>query len=561
MPKSDAWQDGNALDTMGEMDSTGSCDSVSDDSLEYLSAEEKACLMFLEETIQSLDTEDDSGLSNDESDKLPARGNVATKAAHLSASIGLNKLSAQDIPKRHSEGPLSSGSTVQNDILNYMVPTPFVLANRNAQIPARPGLVESCKKEPPKVKMASESPKLCQEAPRVPSEVSVVVIPPPHKIKGNKDTVIEKLNDPRPEKLPSRGPLSYEGLVYLRKSASMRKTHADESKTGEKEVSANLHLSNVGRTSGSKILSQNSQAMESRSSKPIPPPVAPKPKMKTPQKAPMNQEGATTPSNMPSSGMLPVDKLMNPEKVRLEALCKLGLLKEETSNSRQHMTAGQNLTSQKLKLLQSPTNSVQSQTTGEHLPCITARTAELINQPVQSCNPLHQRSVSDLCTAPSRPQRASITSVGKAATLECTGMGGQSCTSNHGSSSSINTDLNTVSQNKHSCSSPHGTKNHLKDTQKDDNEFTFGKAEELGQVASNTFSQNHQSCSSTQGTKNHLGDTQMDASKSTLRKAQQSKQVSSSHSKSPHVRGLNVPVHSIGKDRREALRKLGLLKN
>lgn len=67
----------------------------SDESLEYLSAEEKACLMYLEETIQSLDTEDDSGLSNDEPELLPDRGNVANKAAHLSASIGLNKVPSQ----------------------------------------------------------------------------------------------------------------------------------------------------------------------------------------------------------------------------------------------------------------------------------------------------------------------------------------------------------------------------------------------------------------------------------------------------------------------------------
>lgn len=63
----------------------------SDDSSEFLSAEEKACLTFLEETIQSLDTEDDSGLSNDEPDQTPARGNVATKAARLSTSIVFNK--------------------------------------------------------------------------------------------------------------------------------------------------------------------------------------------------------------------------------------------------------------------------------------------------------------------------------------------------------------------------------------------------------------------------------------------------------------------------------------
>ncbi|XP_008412432.1 specifically androgen-regulated gene protein-like isoform X2 [Poecilia reticulata] len=40
----------------------------SEDSMEYLSAEEKACLMFLEETIEALEVQEDSGLSNDEPD-------------------------------------------------------------------------------------------------------------------------------------------------------------------------------------------------------------------------------------------------------------------------------------------------------------------------------------------------------------------------------------------------------------------------------------------------------------------------------------------------------------
>lgn len=67
----------------------------SDDSLEYLSAEEKACLMFLEETIESLDTEEDSGLSNDESDQLPSTGNLATKLADLSASMSKSILDSE----------------------------------------------------------------------------------------------------------------------------------------------------------------------------------------------------------------------------------------------------------------------------------------------------------------------------------------------------------------------------------------------------------------------------------------------------------------------------------
>lgn len=52
--------------------------------------------MFLEETIESLDTEEDSGLSNDEPDQLPGPGNVATKMADLSASMSKSKLNGED---------------------------------------------------------------------------------------------------------------------------------------------------------------------------------------------------------------------------------------------------------------------------------------------------------------------------------------------------------------------------------------------------------------------------------------------------------------------------------
>uniref|UniRef100_A0A8C1VFW5 Zgc:158258 n=1 Tax=Cyprinus carpio TaxID=7962 RepID=A0A8C1VFW5_CYPCA len=488
MPISDMWQDGNGLDTMGEIDSNGSCDSVlsfnscfSDESLEYLSAEEKACLMYLEETIQSLETEDDSGLSNDESDQLPARGNVANKAGHLSSSIRLSKLPSQDVPKSPFEGSFSSSSLVQNDILNYMLPTPFVLANRNSQIQTRPEIAASQKK------MACE---LHQEAPRVPSEVSVVVIPPPHKIKGGKDIVEEQQNKHQPENMARRGPLSYEALVHLRKSASMQRTNATEAKTGEQQFSTNKD--HEGGISGSQTLTQ---AMTSRSSKPTPPPVAPKPKMKTPHKVPVNQEEACNPkidSTMPYSRVLTVDKIMKPEKVRVEALCKLGLLKEDTKNP----------ICQRLKHSESPANLVQNQTTKECLaPSVPARPGEQINQPVKTCSSLHQRSVSDLSAAFSFPQHANMASTRKSATLECTGMG---------LSGSNITVLNGVSQN-------------------------------------------HQSSSSTVGTKNHFTDTQMDSNESASIKAELH---ASSHSK-----GFNVLVPSIGRDRREALRKLGLLKN
>lgn len=46
--------------------------SQSDNSYDYLSVEEKECLMFLEETIGSLDAGADSGVSTDETDYAEA---------------------------------------------------------------------------------------------------------------------------------------------------------------------------------------------------------------------------------------------------------------------------------------------------------------------------------------------------------------------------------------------------------------------------------------------------------------------------------------------------------
>lgn len=42
--------------------------------MEHLSAEERACLMYLEETIEALEVQEDSGLSNDEPDCLIQAG-------------------------------------------------------------------------------------------------------------------------------------------------------------------------------------------------------------------------------------------------------------------------------------------------------------------------------------------------------------------------------------------------------------------------------------------------------------------------------------------------------
>uniref|UniRef100_A0A8C6LJ05 Zgc:158258 n=1 Tax=Nothobranchius furzeri TaxID=105023 RepID=A0A8C6LJ05_NOTFU len=256
-------QDKHSLETMNGMDSAGSCDSVvsansgfSDDSLEHLSAEEKACLMFLEETIDSLDIEEDSGLSNDEPDQLPSPGNITTKLADLSASM---KKPVSDQPFKKSVKSIHMQS--------YLVPTPLVVAN--CSLPHFTSKIN---------KLTSNYNQKPATTP-VPFEVNVVT-PPSAK---PRDCSVKTAEGPLP-----RGPLSYDALVHLRRNKSA-KSHPEvlKSKTG-------------------------------------PPAVAPKPKT-----VPANIRKKTQNEDILHS----VKHATNPQLVRLEALQKLGLLKDKERES------------------------------------------------------------------------------------------------------------------------------------------------------------------------------------------------------------------------------------
>lgn len=75
MPERELWPERpgsepvTCIGSWDSMTSTTSSRSGSTDSYDFLSAEEKECLLFLEETIGSLDTEADSGLSTEESEQ------------------------------------------------------------------------------------------------------------------------------------------------------------------------------------------------------------------------------------------------------------------------------------------------------------------------------------------------------------------------------------------------------------------------------------------------------------------------------------------------------------
>lgn len=320
----------------------------SDDSLGHLSAEEKACLMFLEETIESLDTEEDSGLSNDEPDQLPGLGNVATKLADLSASMSKSKLNGKLIPgdrcrisytavsethcsssDKHvlvclsgSLKPVSTEPLKKNvdakPMQSYLVPTPLVLASSPPRSLPSTKLGNSPDKNLcSKAQFTPSSNKAGQKsvAPPAPLEVNVV-IPPPTK---PRDYSFRTAEGPLP-----RGPLSYDALVHLQRSASTKKTPLcptiDHTIDLDKHLPATMEGQNVGKP-------PRSDRSHSEVSKPKtgPPAVAPKPKKIPDNLSVKTQNEAPITSDLSDS----VNHAADPQVVRLEALQKLGLLKDQ----------------------------------------------------------------------------------------------------------------------------------------------------------------------------------------------------------------------------------------
>ncbi|XP_035301667.1 specifically androgen-regulated gene protein isoform X1 [Cricetulus griseus] len=122
MPKRELWPAGPCSELVTHI---GSCDSMmsttsthsgsSDSSYDFLSAEEKECLLFLEKTIGSLEAEADSGLSTDESE--PATSPRSFRALPITQQAPQGNPEVTDIqqvpsPKRvpQSSGPPESPS-------------------------------------------------------------------------------------------------------------------------------------------------------------------------------------------------------------------------------------------------------------------------------------------------------------------------------------------------------------------------------------------------------------------------------------------------------------------
>ncbi|XP_062450801.1 specifically androgen-regulated gene protein [Rhea pennata] len=145
MPKKGPWL-GMARCNSGSCDSMASTTSNrserSDNSYDYLSVEEKECLMFLEETIGSLDAEADSGVSTDETDGVESAPAPGTRPGRGSAPRDLENGAPAPSPaqQRAAEQKSDRKASARSSPAPAAVPGPgYCSLPRTAAAASRPG--------------------------------------------------------------------------------------------------------------------------------------------------------------------------------------------------------------------------------------------------------------------------------------------------------------------------------------------------------------------------------------------------------------------------------------
>uniref|UniRef100_A0A3B3ZKR7 Specifically androgen-regulated gene protein n=1 Tax=Periophthalmus magnuspinnatus TaxID=409849 RepID=A0A3B3ZKR7_9GOBI len=338
MPNSDTWPRAVSVETISNMDSARSCDSVisinsacvsSEDSMEHLSAEEKACLMYLEETIESLDLQEDSGFSNDEPDpgsymlgvkNLQDPSNILSMLAQ-SRSGKTEASSELDNPDVQSSG---SDSDSDSDVPSHIPPDP---------IRARPESTSGSTTPVPE-----HSTELSLSADREPqsslgetelsakpsSETDMPFIPPPS------DFMDEPNSSSSPQThsaVSSPAPRPTIDLEVLRRRAAAKSSPMSPPLSPLSPVPLSSPLS-------SDPSSPQTIAPPGPAEPKSPPAVAPKPKRLPPNIILKSHKSAG--GHESSMGHLSPSMsgpAMDPQKVRMEALRKLGLLKSDEYDS------------------------------------------------------------------------------------------------------------------------------------------------------------------------------------------------------------------------------------
>lgn len=168
--------------------------------------------------------------------------------------------------------------------------------------------------------------------PQVASEIDVVLIPPPSDFSDEPRPEPEEENDlPTSAGPTARGPLTYSDLENLRKKASMEKTTQSSPATQDPPSKTSVEEP-ISTNAQASLFSPLPEADEPRS----PPAVAPKPK-KLPSNIILKSHRASVAGSDGNSGHSASSSsdrvLLDPQKVRMEALRKLGLLKSDEVDS------------------------------------------------------------------------------------------------------------------------------------------------------------------------------------------------------------------------------------
>uniref|UniRef100_A0A3B4X4N0 Specifically androgen-regulated gene protein-like n=1 Tax=Seriola lalandi dorsalis TaxID=1841481 RepID=A0A3B4X4N0_SERLL len=318
MPKSDTWPGGVAMESLSNIDSAGSCDSVismNSDSMEHLSAEERACLMYLEETIEALEVQEDSGLSNDEDSGLQAEEISRPKVDGIADHHAVNQTSEPQ------SFPVSAANT------KGFISTPLSLTQPKPpdteSVPpsatrTRVLCISTDGDAKPKIVTSTE---LCSGQSTKASEINLGLIPPPSDFMDvpYPHAQPKKVQDhPPPAEISCNKPGATIDLEKLRQRASAKRT----------EGTPNMAPPEVPPTQSPPAITSGPQLS--------PPAVAPKPKKLPPNIILKSHKAAVAGSDGSSGHSVPASSdrvLMDPQRVRFEALRKLGLLKGDEADS------------------------------------------------------------------------------------------------------------------------------------------------------------------------------------------------------------------------------------
>ncbi|XP_032144935.1 specifically androgen-regulated gene protein isoform X1 [Sapajus apella] len=214
MPERELWPAGTGSEPVTRV---GSCDSMmsststrsgsSDSSYDYLSAEEKECLLFLEETIGSLDTEADSGLSTDESEPATTpRGFQALPITQPTPRGGPEEIITQQGPEPKTVTEPSSSHPPEPQGLglrsgSYSLPRNIHIARSQNFRKSTTQAIRHTPGEPVRLVPGPEKEQVSQssepsQAPASPREATldldVVLIPPPEAFR---DTQTEQYRE------------------------------------------------------------------------------------------------------------------------------------------------------------------------------------------------------------------------------------------------------------------------------------------------------------------------------------------------------------------------------